>query len=106
MYDKFIYAEKLKQNLLAKGFYPALVNAALRDMPAENVIKVPESTTELLNTKNKLKKLLSEIKYPVFEGMKPEVSLKVQFSDEAFDYIIDEMIKRGVVLQDGQDSKD
>lgn len=48
--------------------------------------------------KNKLKHVLSEIKYPVFEGMKPEVSFKNQFSDDAFDYIINEMLVRGVMV--------
>ena len=48
--------------------------------------------------KNKLKEVLSEIKYPVFAGMKPEVSFKTQFSDDAFDYIINEMIIRGVMV--------
>ena len=48
--------------------------------------------------KNKLKEVLSEIKYPVFEGMKPEVSFKDQFSDDAFDYIVNEMLVRRVMV--------
>ena len=51
--------------------------------------------------RTKLKEVLSEIKYPVFEGMKPEVPFKVQFSDDAFDYIVNEMISKGIVIDDG-----
>lgn len=50
--------------------------------------------------KNKLKEVLSEIKYPVFEGMKPEVSFKNQFSDDAFEYIVRDMIARGITVED------
>ena len=49
--------------------------------------------------KNKLKEVLSEIKYPVFAGMKPEVSFKNQFSDDAFEYIVRDMIARGITVE-------
>lgn len=52
--------------------------------------------------KSKLKEILSEIKYPVFEGMKPEVSFKNQFSDDAFEYIIRDMIARGITVEDSK----
>lgn len=46
----------------------------------------------------RLKEIFRETKYAPFEGMKPEVNLAFQFNDYSLDFIVKELLAKGVLV--------